>query len=152
MIMNMIHAKPHQTGSVLLEALIAILIFSIGILALVGMQVAAISNVSDAKYRSTAGFLANQIVGTIWSTRNNALNASNVLMATPDPTFACASCTSANGNAYTQIWAASEVAAQLPNGTASIAITNGTTVTVTIAWIPPKATVVHLHTVSTVVD
>ena len=42
----------------LLEALIAILIFSMGILALMGMQATAINTVSESKYRSNAGFLA----------------------------------------------------------------------------------------------
>lgn len=149
-------AKTQQTGSVILEALIAILIFSIGILALVGMQATAIGNVADAKYRSTSGFLANQIVGTIWATRVGAINAnaSNVMAATPDPTFACNPCGAANGNAYTQAWVASGVAAELPNGTASIAI-SGAVVTVTLNWQPPTAAsgvAPHRHTVSTFID
>ena len=145
--------KQGQTGSVILEALIAILIFSMGILALVGMQATAINNVSDAKYRSTAGFMANQIVGTIWATRLNTTiaNASNVIVANPDPTFACNPCGAANGNAYTQAWMASGVAAELPNGTGSIAI-NGTQVTVSVGWLPPNAAVAHRHVVTAFVD
>ncbi len=145
--------KSVQTGSVILEALIAILIFSMGILALVGMQATAINNVSDAKYRSTAGFLANQIVGTIWATRLNTTiaNASNVIIASPDPTFACNPCGNANGNTYTQGWMASGVGAELPNGTGSIAI-NGTQVTVSVGWLPPNATVAHRHVVTAFVD
>lgn len=151
--MNMNRTKTHQTGSVILEALIAILIFSIGILALVGMQATAINNVADAKYRTTAGFLANQIVGTVWATRQNAAiaNASNVMAANPDPSFACNPCGAANGNAYTQAWAVSGVAAELPNGTASITI-NGAVVTVTIGWQPPTAAAAHRHVVSTFID
>lgn len=151
--MNMKRAKTRQTGSVILEALIAILIFSVGILALVGMQATAINSVADAKYRSTAGFLANQIVGTVWATRQNAVvaNASNVMAANPDPTFACSPCGAANGNAYTQAWAVSGVAAQLPSGTASIAI-SGAVVTVTLGWQPPKDVVAHRHVVSTFID
>ena len=151
--MKMRSAQTHQTGSVILEALIAILIFSIGILALVGMQGTAINAVSDAKYRSTAGFLANQIVGTIWATRLNTINsnASNVMVATPDPTFACNPCSSANGNAYTRAWVASGVVAQLPNGTASITI-SGAAVTVTVNWQPPRAATVHRQVVSTLVN
>ncbi len=145
--------KTQQSGSVLLEALIAILIFSIGILALVGMQVVAINDVSDTKYRSTAGFLANQIVGTLWANRLGAVNAnaSNVMAASPDPSFACNPCDAANGNAYTQAWVASGVAAELPRGTASIAI-NGAVVTVTISWQAPKDITVHRHVVSTFID
>jgi type IV pilus assembly protein PilV len=55
-----------QAGVMLIEALIGILIFSIGILALLGMQGTAIKNTTDARYRSEAAFLANQIVGQMW--------------------------------------------------------------------------------------
>ena len=56
----------NQAGVMLIEALIGILIFSIGILALLGMQGAAIKNTTDAKYRSEAALLASQIVGQMW--------------------------------------------------------------------------------------
>lgn len=55
-----------QQGVMLLEALIGILIFSIGILALIGMQAAAMRATIDAKYRSEASFLANEIIGKMW--------------------------------------------------------------------------------------
>src|SRR5471030_755365 len=101
--MNMKRAKTQQTGSMILEAMIAILIFSMGILALIGMQATAINSVSDAKYRSTAGFLADQMIGTVWATRQNATIAgvSNVIVANPDPSFACSlPCGPGNGNNY----------------------------------------------------
>jgi type IV pilus assembly protein PilV len=62
------HPKPmnKQSGMMLLEGLIAILIFSFGILALVGMQTVAVKQVTDAKYRSDAGLLVNQLLGTMW--------------------------------------------------------------------------------------
>ena len=56
-----------QAGSMLLEALISILLFSIGILAIVGLQAASIKMVGDAKYRSDASLLANQLVGQMWA-------------------------------------------------------------------------------------
>lgn len=59
-------AIKHQAGVMLIEALIGILVFSIGILALLGMQGAAIKNTTDAKYRSEAAYLASQIVGQMW--------------------------------------------------------------------------------------
>lgn len=51
----------------LLEGLIAILIFSLGILAIVGMQAAAVRNVGEAKYRSEASLLVSKLLGTMWS-------------------------------------------------------------------------------------
>jgi type IV pilus assembly protein PilV len=148
--MKIQQTKIQQTGFMLLEALFAILIFSMGILALVGMQAAAINNVADAKYRSTAGFLANQIIGSVWATRLNAniASASNVIAGSPVPTFACNPCTATNGNNYTQAWAASGVAANLPSGQAAIAL-NGAQVTVTVQWTPPthnaSPSVTHRH-------
>jgi type IV pilus assembly protein PilV len=56
----------NQAGVMLIEALIGILIFSIGILALLGMQSSAIRNTTDARYRSEASYLASQIVGQMW--------------------------------------------------------------------------------------
>lgn len=55
----------------LIEALIGILIFSIGILALIGMQGVAIKNTTDARYRSEAAFLANGLIGQMWVDQAN---------------------------------------------------------------------------------
>lgn len=60
-----------QGGVMLLEVLIGILIFSIGILAMLGMQTIGMRNTVEAKYRSEASYLAAQIVGTIWVDRTN---------------------------------------------------------------------------------
>jgi type IV pilus assembly protein PilV len=54
-----------QAGVVLIEALLGILIFSIGILALIGMQSVAVKNTIDARYRSEAAYLANSILSQI---------------------------------------------------------------------------------------
>jgi type IV pilus assembly protein PilV len=55
----------------LLEALIAILIFSVGILSIVGMQSVAVKNVVEGKTRSDAGFLADQIIAKMWTDTPN---------------------------------------------------------------------------------
>jgi len=59
--------RKQQSGVMLLEALIAILIFSLGILGIVGMQASAVNASRDAKYRSDAGMLANELIGQMWS-------------------------------------------------------------------------------------
>lgn len=64
-------AMHSQHGVVLLEALIAILIFSMGILAVVGLQAAMIKNTSDSKYRADASYIAQQRVGQIWVDQAN---------------------------------------------------------------------------------
>jgi type IV pilus assembly protein PilV len=63
-----------QQGIMLLEALIGILIFSIGILAMISMQATAMRATIDAKYRSEASFLANEIIGAMWVDRANLAN------------------------------------------------------------------------------
>ena len=60
-----------QSGVALLEALVGILIFSIGILALMGLQAQSIRNTVEAKYRNEAAYLANQIIGQMWVDRSN---------------------------------------------------------------------------------
>ena len=72
-----------QGGVILIEALIGILIFSIGILALIGMQAAAMKNTTDAKYRSEAAFLANQIIGQMWVDRGNLAAYDDGSMTSP---------------------------------------------------------------------
>lgn len=62
-----------QAGSMLLEAFIAILIFSMGILAIVGMQASAIKSSADAGYRSQASLLANELIGTMWVSNHTTL-------------------------------------------------------------------------------
>jgi len=54
-----------QGGVVLIEALLGILIFSIGILALIGMQSVAVKNTTDARYRTEAAYLANGMLSQI---------------------------------------------------------------------------------------
>jgi type IV pilus assembly protein PilV len=141
-----------QAGSVLLEAMISILIFSIGILAMVGMQATAINNVSDAKYRADAGFFADQIIGTMWAARAATVTASGTSYS-PDPSFACANCTATSGgNAATQLWVGTKgVAGALPNPSASIAI-SGQQVTVTLTWQPPQAATAHKHSAVTFIN
>jgi type IV pilus assembly protein PilV len=59
-------SKTHQQGIVLLEALIAILIFSIGILGAVGLQATMIKGTAESKYRAEAGNIVQQRLATLW--------------------------------------------------------------------------------------
>ncbi len=60
-----------QQGAVLLEAMISILLFSIGVLAVVGLQASMVNNASDAKYRSDAAYIAQQVIGQMWADQSN---------------------------------------------------------------------------------
>lgn len=55
-----------QAGIMLLEALIAILIFSLGILTVIALQATSIKLTGDAKYRTDATLLANRLIGQMW--------------------------------------------------------------------------------------
>lgn len=60
------HSLYGQRGSFLIEGAFAILIFSLGILGLVGLQLSAIKQSSDAGYRSEAAMFANDLIATMW--------------------------------------------------------------------------------------
>lgn len=59
-------ARLRQSGFSLIEGMVAILIFSFGILALVSMQATSIQQSSGARYRSEASLLANDLIGQMW--------------------------------------------------------------------------------------
>lgn len=58
--------QQNQAGVMLIEALVAILIFTVGILGIVGLQAVSIKQGTDSRYRSDAAMLANQLIGTMW--------------------------------------------------------------------------------------
>jgi type IV pilus assembly protein PilV len=94
----------------LIEALIAILIFSIGVLAIVGLQASMIKNTADAKYRSEASYIAQARIGQMWA----------------DP---------ANLAAYVET--DTDISTQLPNGRRTVAQPNPGEFVITITWQQP---------------
>ena len=67
-----------QRGVMLLEALIGLMIFSIGILAMIGMQAAAFSAAADAKFRADAAAFATDIISAIWMNVDRSTDASTI--------------------------------------------------------------------------
>jgi len=122
-----------QRGATLLEALIGILIFSIGILALVGMQALAIKHMSDAKYRSDAAFFANEIIGQMWVNRGSL--GTYAFSGSGAPPAAIDGWVTSIRNGLPGV----TPAANLP-----IITVVGTTVTVTVRWKLPDSSV-HSH-------
>ena len=59
-------SRNSQSGMMILEALIAILVFSLGILAIVALQAISIKLAGDAKYRSDASLLAEELLAKMW--------------------------------------------------------------------------------------
>jgi len=112
-----------QSGVTLIECLVAILIFSLGIIGMIGLQASAIRNTMEADYRVKASYLANQIIGTMWTDRTN---------------LAIYDTTSGSANTKLAAWKAL-VSTTLPDATATL--TNkptisvvGTQVDVTVNW------------------
>ena len=64
-----------QAGVALLEVLISVLLFSLGVLGLIGLQARAINLSIDAEDRNRAALIANDIAATMWTTRTVSLNA-----------------------------------------------------------------------------
>ena len=126
----------------MLEALISILLFSIGVLAIVGLQAASIKNTASAKYRTDASLLANRVIGQMWV--SNKINATLV-----------ANFSSPSGANYAA-WA-NTVAQALPgvSGVAAnaptIAIDANNNATITVFWQAPDEAVAHNYTAIAVV-
>jgi type IV pilus assembly protein PilV len=118
-----------QDGSFMLEALIAILIVSLGILGTVGLFARSMQTFQDSGYRGEAALLANTLVGRMWVS---------------DPKFASLSAkfdSGSGGAEYTEF--AALVAQRLPNSLPPVVtVTPGTTATssdvvITIQWRHP---------------
>lgn len=127
-----------QSGVMLLEALIGILIFSLGILAIVGMQAMGIKLASDSRDRAEASNLASQLVGQMWL--NRAALASYQYVG------------SGTVPAALTTWVA-QVDAALPDaaanrpiitvGASPLGASVGTQTTVTLRWRNPTEATVH---------
>jgi type IV pilus assembly protein PilV len=114
-------SRKKQGGVALLEALIAIFLFSLGILALVGLQATMSKNVTQAKLRGEASFLANQLIGQMWVDQANLSNY--VITAGTCAVVPYANCTNWR-TAVDQI---------LPNNSVDVTV-NGTAVNITLSW------------------
>lgn len=139
---SMRHSKK-QEGVMLLEAMIAILIFSFGILAIIGLQAAAIKNAGDAKFRTDASMLANKLLGQMWA---DDRTPANVVANYQSP-----------GGAKYSAWQTEVASSGLPDvkSKVDVALTNiivggvavstSSFVTVEITWQAPSETTPHTY-------
>lgn len=152
-------SKSTQQGSVLLEALIAVTIFAMGVLGVIGMQAKIIGLSMDARYRTDATFLANQFIAQLWV---------DPVVDPADPTglslaintaSACDPCDAGNANTDIQDWAKQTHGASgvlPPYGDyatcpSTLAIT-GNRATVTVKWKLPSDSVCHQYVTTTEVQ
>jgi type IV pilus assembly protein PilV len=99
-----------QKGMILLEGLIALVVFSFGVLALVGLQAAMLKNTGTSKYRSDASYIAQKRVGEMWAD-------------------------SANLASYVET--STDVSNLLPGGLRTVSLVSGTQYRVTVGWTSP---------------
>jgi type IV pilus assembly protein PilV len=112
-------AQRRQSGSFLLEALISLLLFSIGLIGLVAVSSQAVNFVGQSKIRNDASFLAGELIGDMW-----------VSAATP-------------ATYDTTVWAA-RIQSVIPGATTTVNVTNNTSVYILITW-PDKKDASAIH-------
>lgn len=116
-------ARP-AAGMTLIEVLVALLIFSFGVLGLVGLQGRALQYSTSAQDSNRAALLANEIAFQM-------LNANTV-----DPANSAAA---ASAYSAWQARVADPTQAGLPNGSGSV-VASGTVGVVSITWQAPNST------------
>jgi type IV pilus assembly protein PilV len=127
-----------QRGIVMLDALIAIVIFSIGIVGMVKLQSAAVDIASSVKDRTDAAMLADQVIAQMWTSDKTTAGALQQNFQSP------------GGAAYTT-WVSS-VNRELPGTTATpptITVDANNYVTVTVYWQAPSDASAHKYVSST---
>lgn len=104
----------------MLEALVGLLIFSFGILGLVGLQGSMTRAQTTSQFRAQSAALASDLIGVMWGDTPHLSQYASASCAAYDP------CKAWKG----------KVAAVLPAGTSNVAI-NGSLITVSISWTAP---------------
>jgi type IV pilus assembly protein PilV len=131
-------SRHRQTGAYLLEALIGILIFALGVLGIVGLQAASLRTTSDSGLRAEAIFAANQLLGQMWTDDGASLTAnySSAIAAQPYKDFA-AQLKTAQGGAW-----ACDPTVQVNVGALPQASQTSASVTIEIFWASPTGELV----------
>jgi len=162
--------RSSQRGGFLLEALVGILIFTLGVLGLVALQARAIAYTGDAQYRGEAAYLANSYISKMWAdSRANiparyAASGQAEFDALEQAVFTRLPGASAiPGNPTVTIVQPGPggIADALGNGDGTgITLTGtGTVVTIVISWQPPKhegidpaaPNVIHNYTMTSII-
>ena len=139
--------RRHQAGGFLLEALVGILIFTLGVLGLMALQGRAIGYTSDAQYRGEAAYLANAYISKMWADSRANIPARYALSGQPEFdaleqavfTRLPGAAAIPNNPTVTIVQpGAAGTADALANGTGISLTGTGTLVTIVISWQPPR--------------
>jgi type IV pilus assembly protein PilV len=138
-------ARGHQEGFTLIEVMVSILIFTVGVIGLIGMQSLMISNSMDAESRIQASFFANRLIGQMWVDRG----ADDTNLATYDTSYGSTRPTTH----FLPGWIAS-VETGLPGasgGNTPTVTVNGNQVDITIRWQLPSDPNPHTYVASAII-
>jgi len=72
--------RPAQQGFTLIEVMVAVLVFSFGVLGIVGMQARAAQFSVQAEDRARAALLANEIVTQMWAQQTISLDEAKYVL------------------------------------------------------------------------
>jgi type IV pilus assembly protein PilV len=114
------HLRPHAArrcrGVSLIEVLVVIVLFSFGLIGMVGLQAKAVQNSVSAEDSARAALMANEIVSTMWANSTVSLPTATV--------------TAWNSRV------ADTTAGGVPNGAGTVTVASGVA-TVTVTWRAP---------------
>lgn len=114
----MLPRRRREEGNTLIEVLVAVVIFSVGIIGLLRALVTSMQSSGDLQYRTVASNLAEQEIGAMWVDRLNLGAHALANAAVP----------------------------QLPNGSQTVTVA-GNLVTITVTWQAPSSAVPSTYSV-----
>ena len=126
-------SRARCAGMTLIEVLIALVVFSIGLLGLAGLQTLSLRFNTSAYYRTQATALANGLADRMRANREGALNGSYTADF-DDPPPDCDPAADDGGTPADDLAAwRNALACQLPLGTGAVA-SNDNVFTITVQW------------------
>ncbi len=116
--------RPRQGGFTLIEVLVVLLLFSVGLLGLVGLQAKAMQISTSGEDSTRAALLANEMASAMWAANS-----------VTDGAATAAAWNTRVGNT---------AAGGLPNGVGTAVVTN-CVATITVTWRAPQEPVTATH-------
>ena len=126
----------NQKGITIIEVLIAMLILAVGLLGMASLQVRAVSDTSNASYRSIAIYYANDMADRMRANGTGITNGNYNSAAGGSEKAACltaAGCSSADMAIHDKWEWSQNLGRSLPGGTGTIAVNAGV-YTVDVSW------------------
>ena len=107
-------------GFMLIEALVALLLFSLGVLGMVALQARASQESLSSEYRARAALLANELSAAMWQQLSTTLASDTV-------------------SSWQEQVTAGELSGGLPNGKGDVSVDSDGVATITVTWKPVAA-------------